>query len=192
MKNRETENIEHKQSLSDWKAIVESVAAFATSSGGTIVVGISPEGEKVGISIGKGTIEDLANKIKMNTDPVQLPSVNIIKSKEKELIEIKVMACPIKPVMAFGRPFKRVGSTNQRLNHCEFKNILDESNGRFWDGIECRGLKLNHIDREAIDVFLEKAHLEGNTLTVLKNLRLVNDKNAIIQRSGGAVRKESR
>jgi predicted HTH transcriptional regulator len=37
-RNIETENIEYKQSFADWKAIVESIAAFATASGGTIVI----------------------------------------------------------------------------------------------------------------------------------------------------------
>ena len=86
------------------------MAAFATTSGGTIIVGINPEGERLGILIGKGAIEDLANKIKLNTNPVQLPSINVVREKEKELLEIKVMPCPIKPVMAFGWPFKRVGT----------------------------------------------------------------------------------
>ncbi|MBU4212528.1 MAG: ATP-binding protein, partial [Verrucomicrobia bacterium] len=69
----ESETVEWKQSLSEWKEIVETCAAFATASGGTVYVGISPKGGRVGVQIGQGTIEDLANKIKLNTDPPQFP-----------------------------------------------------------------------------------------------------------------------
>jgi ATP-dependent DNA helicase RecG len=185
MKNVETENIEHKQSLADWKAIVESVAAFATSSGGVIVVGITPDGMSTGVTIGKGAIEGIANKIKMNTEPAQFPSIKTVTKNKKEFIEIQVDSSHVKPVMAFGKPLKRVGNTNQRIAHHEIKKIIDENEGRFWDSFECRDMTLKDIDRNAIESFLQKARLSGETLTVLKNLRLINNKKAIL--NGGAV-----
>ena len=45
----ESETEEWKQSLGEWKEIVETCAAFATAKGGTIYVGISPKGERVGV-----------------------------------------------------------------------------------------------------------------------------------------------
>jgi len=185
MKNVETENIEHKQSLSDWKAIVESIAAFATSSGGVIVVGISPDGMNTGVTIGNGAVEDIANKIKMNTEPAQFPSIRTVLKNNKEFIEIRVESSHVKPVMAFGKPLKRVGNTNQRIAYHEIKRIIDENEGRFWDGFECRGIALKDIDRNAIESFLNKAKLSGDTVTVLKNLRLINNKKVIL--NGAAV-----
>jgi ATP-dependent DNA helicase RecG len=185
VKNIETENIEYKQSFADWKAIVESIAAFATASGGTIIVGIDPRGERVGVSLGKGTLEDIANKIKQNTDPAQFPSLSLQTAKGTTVVAIKVGPSPIKPVIAFGKPWKRIGNTNQRLYHSEFKKIVDENEGRFWDGFECRGFTVKHIDRNAIKTFLEKARLSGDTMTVLKNCRLINNKNTLL--NGAAV-----
>ncbi|MEM4722101.1 MAG: ATP-binding protein, partial [Candidatus Methanomethylicaceae archaeon] len=68
MGKKETQTTENKQSLREWREIVESVAAFATSKGGVVRIGISPKGERVGVQLGKATLEDLANKIKQNTD----------------------------------------------------------------------------------------------------------------------------
>jgi len=59
----ESETVEWKQSLGEWKEIVETCAAFATARGGTVYIGVGPAGERVGVQIGKGTLEDLANKI---------------------------------------------------------------------------------------------------------------------------------
>ena len=49
----ETERIENKTSLTEWREVVESVAAFASASGGTVRVGIAPNGKRVGVSVGK-------------------------------------------------------------------------------------------------------------------------------------------
>jgi ATP-dependent DNA helicase RecG len=65
----ESETVEWKRSPGEWKEIVETCAAFATSRGGTIYVGIGPNGDRVGVQIGQGTLEDLANKIAQNTNP---------------------------------------------------------------------------------------------------------------------------
>ncbi len=69
----ESERTENKSSLAEWREVVESVAAFATSGGGQVRIGIGPDGRRIGVRLGRGTLEDLANKIKVNTDPAQFP-----------------------------------------------------------------------------------------------------------------------
>ena len=66
--NEETQNIEWKQSQ-DLKNIVKTVSAFATTKGGTILVGIEDQGTVRGVEIGKQTIEKLFNEIVQNTQP---------------------------------------------------------------------------------------------------------------------------
>lgn len=73
MSSPESQFVEHKQSLGELKAIIESVAAFATYQGGTIRIGIRPNGDQVGIQLGRTTLEDLTFDIKLNTDPPQFP-----------------------------------------------------------------------------------------------------------------------
>ena len=94
----ESQTVEWKQSLGEWKEIVETCAAFATSDGGTVYVGVSPKGERVGIGIGKGSLEDLANKIKINTDPAQFPSIEVDGPESSAIVQIRVEQNPIKPV----------------------------------------------------------------------------------------------
>ena len=53
----ESETLEFKKTLSEWKEIVETVSAFSNTKGGTIVVGISDDGKIHSIAIGKNTIE---------------------------------------------------------------------------------------------------------------------------------------
>jgi predicted HTH transcriptional regulator len=60
----ESERSENKSSLVEWREVVESVAAFATTEGGHVRIGIGAGGERIGLRLGRGTLEDLANKIK--------------------------------------------------------------------------------------------------------------------------------
>jgi len=66
MSRQESQSREDKQSLNEWRQVVESLAAFATTKGGIVRIGIGPKGEIVGVQVGKGTLEDLSNKIKQN------------------------------------------------------------------------------------------------------------------------------
>jgi ATP-dependent DNA helicase RecG len=110
----EYEYIEYKQSTNQWREIVESVAAFATARGGSVRIGIAPDGQRVGVQLGRTTLENLANSIKTNTEPPQYPSITVDGDEAAAVITVRVEESPVKPVWAFGVPFKRVGRTNQR------------------------------------------------------------------------------
>ena len=171
----EYEYIEYKQSMNQWREVVESVAAFATARGGTVRIGIAPDGRRVGVQIGHGTLEQLANAIKTNTDPPQYPSLTIDGDEASAVISVGVEESPVKPVWAFGVPFKRVGRTNQRLSPEETKRLMEVTSGRTWDALPCAGLRMEDIDRKAVDLFLRKSRQSTRTSTrgVLENLGLI-------------------
>lgn len=177
MSRLESESREDKQSLNEWRQVVESVAAFATSKGGIVRIGIGPKGEKAGIQLGRGTLEDLSNKIKQNTDPPQYPSMTVEGPEESAIIVIRVEESPIKPVWAFGRPLKRVGRTNQHLSREEAQRIMEVTSGRTWDALPCHGFNLGEIDNKYVIDFLKRAQLKKLSIKpLLKNLVLLSDK----------------
>ena len=65
----ESTTAEWKQSLSEINEIIETAVAFTNTEGGKIFVGVSKTGKALGVQIGKGTIENLVNKIGQHTDP---------------------------------------------------------------------------------------------------------------------------
>jgi len=156
----ESETVEWKRSPGEWKEIVETCAAFATSRGGTIYVGIGPNGDRVGVQIGQGTLEDLANKIVQNTNPRQTPSIVTADSAGKIIIMIAVSASRFKPVYAFDRPFRRSGRTNQRLSIEDATHIYLSSRGLTWDQTPVEGATLADIDPAAVRRFLQVARTE--------------------------------
>jgi ATP-dependent DNA helicase RecG len=169
---RESDRVEWKESLGEWKEIVETCAAFATARGGTIYVGVAPHGTTNGIEIGKGTLEDLSNKIRLNTDPPQFPAIEITELETKNLLTIHVEESPIKPVWAFGRPVKRVARTNQFLRRDEAFRLMTATTGRTWDALPCEGFMEKDIDRKAVRDYLRRTGMKLSTPLndLLKNL----------------------
>ena len=151
---------EFKKSTSEWKEIVETIAAFGTAKGGTIYVGIRDDGTVVGTQIGRRTIQDLGNKIRQNIDPAQYPEIHRETVDVKQVLVIKVNESMTKPVYAFGKPLKRVGTTNLRLMSEEVRRVVLESNKRYWDG-EFNGFAtIADIDEKKLSRFLQKAKNE--------------------------------
>ncbi len=73
----ETETVEFKKSLGEWKEIIETVSGFANTRGGIILVGVDKKGIVQGVPVGKGTIEDITNKIITNTEPKVYPEIGL-------------------------------------------------------------------------------------------------------------------
>ena len=172
--NAEYENSENKSSLSEWKDATISLAAFATTKGGTVHFGIGPDGKRLGVMLGKNTLENLANDIRRNTDPPLFPSIQVEGEEHSALVHVSIEESPIKPVWAFGKPYKRVGRTSQSLSREETQRLVEMTTGRTWDALPCVGLREEHLSREAIEDFLRRAEQDPATPTetVIENLRL--------------------
>ncbi len=152
----EYQNWENKQSLQEWKQVVESVAAFASAKGGTVRVGVAPDGTPVGVQLGKNSVEKLANDIKTNTDPTQFVSIAVRGEEESAVLEIVVDESPIKPVSAFNVPFQRVGRTNQKLNHTQVQKLVEATTNRSWDALPAPEFAPCDADFKAISDFCER------------------------------------
>lgn len=152
----EYQNWENKQSLQEWRQVVESVAAFASAKGGTVRVGIAPDGARVGVQLGKNTVEMLVNNIKTNTDPVQFPSVAIEGEEESAVIVIQVDESPVKPVSAFNVPFQRVGRTNQKLNHTQVQKLVEATTNRSWDALSAPDFAPSDANVQAMNDWCER------------------------------------
>ncbi|MCK4735230.1 MAG: putative DNA binding domain-containing protein, partial [Methanophagales archaeon] len=150
------EKVEFKPSSSQMDKIMECVSAFSNTKGGTVVIGVSDKGEVLGVDIGKRTIENLANRIKQNTDPKVYPSIHVEEIEDKQVMDIEVVGGKQKPVLAFGRAYKRVGKTNQKLGYEEIRNLALETSKVYWDERVCEDASLEDIDEDKVKYYLEK------------------------------------
>jgi ATP-dependent DNA helicase RecG len=181
--SKESDCVEFKYSLAESKDIVKTVAAFSNTHGGNIYVGIQDDGTVLGVEIGKNSVEKLANSIKQNTDPCIYPLINVTTESGKTIMVITVSENASKPVFAFGRAYKRVGKTNQRIGQNEIRGLSLQSANMSWDRQICKGASLDDIDEEKVIWFVKKARFERNVTIdsntplkeVLERLKLMKD-----------------
>ncbi len=181
----ESTTIEWKQSLSEIYEIIGTAAAFTNAEGGRIFIGVSPDGKVLGVQIGKGTIEKLVNQIAQHTDPKLHPRVSVKKIDGKEVIVVEVKESYDHLVLAFGRPYKRVGRSTVKMSKDEYERLIFEKHKDklHFDTMICRGATLKDIDPAKVQWFLEKAKEEGrlstpekvSTKDALEYLKVLND-----------------
>jgi ATP-dependent DNA helicase RecG len=180
----ESEIVEWKRSFGEWKEIVIAVAAMASHHGGHICIGVEPTGAVRGVQVGKGTLEDLANKIAQNTSPRLIPGIASLERAGKKLVVVSIAEGTTKPVYAFDRPYRRSGRTNQRLSPEEAFRLYMTSRGITWDQSTLTDAAIEEdIDPVMVRRFLLAARTERrwevseNTSVrqVLKQLGLIQD-----------------
>lgn len=162
IKEGESETVEFKPSLSQTDKIMGSISAFSNTKGGTVVIGVTDKGEVHGVDIGKRTIENLANGIKQNIDPMVYPSIRVEKIDDKMVVRIEIEESKQKPVLASGRAYKRVGKSNHKLGYEEIRNLALETSKVYWDERVCEDAGLEDIEEEKVRWFLKEArHKRG-------------------------------
>lgn len=179
----EGETVEIKESLGEWKEIVQTCAAFATAHGGRILIGVADDGRVLGVQIGKNTLEDLANKIAQNTSPKVVPAIRPMMKQRKAFIALDVAENPTKPVYAFDKPLRRSGRTNQTLSPTEAAELYFMTRGITWDETILAEASLQDINDEKVRSFLRRAQSERRLNAsvdipvdqVLRQLNLIHD-----------------
>ncbi|MDD2710586.1 MAG: helix-turn-helix domain-containing protein [Verrucomicrobiae bacterium] len=179
----ESETVEWKKSLAEWKDIVETCASFAAAKGGRIFVGVGPDGTIHGIQLGKGTVEDIANKIAQNTHPRLTPSLQTTAKNGQTILLLDVQPHSSRPVYAFNHAFRRVGATNQKLSPGEAADWHFQHRGITWDETVLSEVHVKDLDGGRVRDFLIRAQAERrwnvNPSTplpqVLRQLHLLNN-----------------
>lgn len=113
----EGQNIEFKTSFAEKREAIESLCAFANADGGTVLLGVRNDGTLCGVSLGKKTLEDLANRVRSNTEPPLTPRIYECTVQGKDVVRATVEGLPAHKVcLAYGTAYIRVGKTNQAMS----------------------------------------------------------------------------
>lgn len=127
IKQGEGQHVEFKESFSTENKAIGTLCAFANAEGGSVLVGVADAGAVVGVSIGKNTLENFANKLRDSTDPSLHPSVNKHEVDDRTVVVVSVEAHrPGELFYAFNKPHIRVGKTNQIMTSQEQRARLLE------------------------------------------------------------------
>jgi ATP-dependent DNA helicase RecG len=180
----ENQNIEYKLTWRD--EYLKWICGFSNAQGGKIFIGLDDKGEITGVEDYKKLMDEIPNKVVNHLGLVV--DVNLHKKGSKHYIEIEVPVNTV-PISYHGIYHYRSGSTKQELKGPALHKFLLQKIGVSWEQQIVPGATLDEIDEDAIKRFLQKAignkrisehAVSSDTLTLLKNLDLVNDKGDIL------------
>jgi len=181
----ESETVEFKKSTASLREAIDTICAFANHKGGRLIFGVEDNGTITGQQVSDDTLKNIANSIKLNTEPKLYPGVEKIEIDEKSCILLSVEESPLKPHLSYGRSFIRVGTTNQRLDRETYEYLMQQRyNGYGFDYQIQQNAVLNDLDSDSVYTFLETANsvrnINENTFlpveVILQKLELLNDK----------------
>jgi ATP-dependent DNA helicase RecG len=177
MNLQESQTVELKTSFSD--EVIISLVAFANTNGGSVYIGVKDTGEVQGVELGKETIQNWLNEIKVKTQPAIIPTIEELKQDNKVVVRIRVQEFPVKPISFKGRYYKRVNNSNHQLSPMEITDLNLQSLQLSWDAYDKQGKSIADLDVSKMQQFIEKVNeskrfqLSGNWKNDLQKLKLI-------------------
>ena len=156
LRRGESETLEFKRSFG--REVLETLSAFANTSGGAVIVGVDDSGAMTGAPASKTVLRDWANQIAQATG--LHPSLRQAAIGGKMLIVIEVSENHIKPVLFHGRGYKRSGSTTRQMSVEEIAGAALSRVGVTWDAVPEARAKLSDLSVSKIKAFIGMANRE--------------------------------
>ena len=150
----ENATTEFKESFN--QETIETTAAFANASGGTILIGISDSGKISGITIGRETLRNWSNRISQAAEPRVVLEIGTVDVEGKSVLWIRVEACRIKPVSVKGICYKSVGNSIRVMSPQEIAQMHLESVGQTWDQLLVTRAGIDDIDKKKVEWYLPR------------------------------------
>lgn len=118
----ESREIEYKQSYS--KTILKTVSAFANYSDGTILIGISDEGQVVGVDHPAELKLSLENAIHDGIDPLPLFEIDQMEHQGKEIILLKIYKGEFTPYLFQRKAYRRLDTSTVEVDRYDLEDLI--------------------------------------------------------------------
>ncbi len=176
----ETNKVEFKLNFSS--KVIVALNALANSLGGYVIIGISDNGDIIGVDLNKESTQNWINEVKQKTSPSIIPELIEFRVNEKVIVVFSVVEYPIKPIAYQGRYYARKNNSNHLLTVDEIVEFRFSSLNLSFDSYLVR-TKFDELDIKSIQKFIDltkdtgKFSFTGNALFDLNKLGLLNDGN---------------
>ncbi len=179
IKQGEGQSIEFKRTFQ--KEVIASIVAFANAKGGKVFVGVDDNGDLIGVSLNKETLQDWINQIKQNTSPSVIPDIEYFEIDGKTIVVITVKEYPIKPVSFKNRYLMRRANSNHVMNMEEIANEYLKTKNSSWDYYVDTRQSFADISLEKIEKFIHRIEtnsgrkFDDTPMQILQKYGLVKD-----------------
>ena len=167
----ENEHVEFKEKPAH---LDHEMVAFANSSGGNILLGVTDNGETKGVSITnelKSRVQDMAN----NCDP----PIDIDFQEVGNILIIEVPEGEDKPYRCSSGFYRRIGPNSQKMTRNEIKGLfISEGKIRYDELLESDFKYPRDFDKDKLSRYLELGNLSSSRMTerTLQSLDVIEKK----------------
>lgn len=188
----ESKTLEFKENTKSLISIIKAIIAFANTSGGNIVIGVSDKEKKVvGIENALQEEERLANAIADSIRPLIIPEIQISSFRNKELLIIQVSHAVgpfyLKSSGLERGTYVRMGSTNRLADSEIIVSLQMLAKNTYFDELPCIGASFADINGELIKKYLSplfsditKKHYESLNIVTRKHGKLTPTNGGIL------------
>jgi predicted HTH transcriptional regulator len=167
LQQEEGKTLEFKENCYSLKNIIKTVIAFANTSGGTLLIGISDNKEVVGIDEPLKDEQRLSSAFADSIKPLLIPDISIITYRERSVIVICVHHSFAPFYLASEGLEKgvyiRLGSTNRQADLDTIESIRRWARNTAYDELPCPDLNSEAIDfRVASELFSKRSRTIDN------------------------------
>lgn len=153
VKQGESELLEFKKTTGLHAAAMKTVCAFLNSeTGGTVLFGVTNDGEIIGQVVADTTNKEIANELRKIEPHADIPVKHILVGKDKYVIVLTVKPGKSKPYMYDGRSYIRNQSTTQQMPREEYIRVIQSINQSTlsWDRLTTNNCTVKDLDKKRI------------------------------------------
>ncbi len=179
IKKGEGQEVEFKRSFQ--KEVIASVVAFANAKGGKVFIGVSDNGEIIGVELQKESLQDWINQIKLATSPSVIPDISTEKVEGVTIVIVEVKEYPIKPISYKNRYLVRHANSNHVMSMEEIANEYLKTKNSSWDYYVDTTQSFNDISLQKVEKFINRVEknfdksFDDNPMQILQKYGLVRD-----------------
>lgn len=174
IKSGESITLEFKESMND--SAYKTISAFANTEGGTLLCGVSDDGDIIGTECSDQAIRNIIDKI---ANMGIYPLISPIEEKEEKILKIEIEKS-YRPISYRGRYYKKVGNTTREMRGEELITFFQQWSS--WDTLT-GDYSIEEIDEKTFNKFIRMAvnsgrlpeNETGDMLEILKRLNLIMD-----------------
>ncbi len=153
----EGQTAEFKRDISQRSDTAGELIALANTTGGTLLVGVTDDGQIVSVSDADATMNALANISRDNCRPSLYPIIERVEVKGLAVIAVRVDKRTGPPYENnSGQCYMRVGATKQLASPQQRARMLQQAGLFHFDETPVFGTTLQDLDREAFRNYFER------------------------------------
>lgn len=150
----EADTLEFKQSTAQLPRVGETLCAFLNAGGGSVVIGVRPDGKLVGQQVSDKTHQDIATMFRRLEPPasVEIEPIALPETDRQAIVLRAVPAGEAVPFTYDGRPYRRIGTTTSLMPQEQYQRLLLERmhSRRRWENMPASGITIDDLDQEEI------------------------------------------